>query len=501
MKAISKLVFVGLICFGTVPASLENAQPTQSIYEKIEMLTGTKGKFDKKEGVFKVSFPRSDLKVDAIGTRITPSMGLTVWAAFKVVGDHAMMMGDMVLLEEQVNPVMSIALENGLQVTALHNHFFWESPRIMFMHIGGSGDPEKLASAVGKVFAKIKEANGEGKDVPKVNIDPAKTSLDPPKISAILGYEGQLKDGVYKVTIGRTTSMDGHEMGGAMGVNTWAAFAGSDDQAIVDGDFATLESELQPVLKALRAAGINVVAIHNHMVGESPRIVFLHYWGMGSTTDLAKGLKIALDTQEISFAAGKASPITWDFERDRADNPPVGFSFGRTGEGRPGRWVVASDKGAFSGVHVLTQTDPDPTDYRFPVAVADAPILKDLRLSVRCKPVSGQVDQAAGLVFRYQDENNYYVTRANALEGNVRLYKVVNGQRQQFADWNGPVTAGVWHEYRVEAKADHLEVFWDGQKVISADDKTFQKAGLVGVWTKADSMTCFDDMSVESLES
>jgi len=152
-------------------------------------------------------------------------------------------------------------------------------------------------------------------------------------------------------------------------------------------------------------------------------------------------------------------------------------------------------------VHVLTQTDADPTDYRFPVAVADAPILKDLRLSVRCKPVSGQVDQAAGLVFRYQDENNYYVTRANALEGNVRLYKVVNGQRQQFADWNGPVTAGVWHEYRVEAKADHLEVFWDGQKVISADDKTFQKAGLVGVWTKADSMTCFDDMSVESLGS
>ncbi len=292
------LAFIGLICVGAVPPSLANTQPTESIYGKIETLTGAKGKLDEKEGVFKVSFPRSDLKVDSVGVKITPPMGLTVWAAFKIVGDHAMMMGDMVLLQDQVNPVMSIALENGLQVTALHNHFFWESPRIMFMHIGGSGDPEKLASAVGKVFAKIKEAKSEMNDLPKVNSDPAKTSLDPQKINTILGHEGQLKDGVYKVTIGRTTNMDGHEMGGAMGVNTWAAFAGSDDQAIVDGDFAMLESELQPVLKALRSNGISIVAIHNHMTMENPRIIFLHYWGVGSTAELAKGLRSALDTQK-----------------------------------------------------------------------------------------------------------------------------------------------------------------------------------------------------------
>jgi len=161
--------------------------------------------------------------------------------------------------------------------------------------------------------------------------------------------------------------------------------------------------------------------------------------------------------------------------------------------------VVISDKGAPSGAHVLAQMDADPTDYRFPVAVATVPRVQDLRLSARCKSVSGQVDQAAGLVFRYQDENNYYVTRANALEGNVRLYKVVNGRRQQFAGWNGPVTAGIWHEYRVEARGDHFEVFWDGQKVISADDKTLPKAGLVGVWTKADSVTHFDDLKVELL--
>jgi hypothetical protein len=162
------------------------------------------------------------------------------------------------------------------------------------MHIGGMGDEEKLATAVGKVFAKIKETAGGKGSVAKADIDPAKTSLDPAKIEAVLGLKGELANGVYKVTIGRTTKMSGHAVGKTMGVNTWAAFAGSDAQAIVDGDFAMLESELQGVLKALRAANIDVVALHQHMTGEQPRIMFLHYWGIGSTTDLANGLKAAL---------------------------------------------------------------------------------------------------------------------------------------------------------------------------------------------------------------
>jgi hypothetical protein len=189
---------------------------------------------------------------------------------------------------------MSVALDNGLEVTALHNHFFWDSPKVMFMHIGGMGDETKLATAVGKVFAKIKETAGGKGDVPKVDIDPAKTSLDPAKIEAVLGTKGELASGVYKVTIGRTTKMGGHAVGKTMGVNTWAAFAGSDAQAIVDGDFAMLESELQGVLKALRGANIDVVAIHQHMTGEQPRVMFLHYWGIGRTVDLATGLKAAL---------------------------------------------------------------------------------------------------------------------------------------------------------------------------------------------------------------
>src|SRR5712691_10197385 len=258
---------------------------------KIEQLTGVKGELNDKEGVFKVSVPRTDLAVTAAGVKMTPPMGLTSWAAFHQVGTQTMVMGDMVVLEDQVNPVMSAALTNGLEVTALHNHFFWDTPKVMFMHIGGMGPEETLAGAVGKVFATIKETSGGKGNVPHAELDPAKTSLEPKPIEEILGVKGQMANGVYKVTIGRTTKMHGHEVGNTMGVNTWAAFAGSDGMAMFYGDFVMVENELQPVLKALRGAKINVVAIHNHMTEESPRTVFLHYWGIGATEQLAKGVK------------------------------------------------------------------------------------------------------------------------------------------------------------------------------------------------------------------
>ena len=258
---------------------------------RIEDLTGAKGKLDEKEGVFKVTLPRGDIAPTAAGVKLTPPMGLTAWAAFQKAGKNAMVMGDMVCTEDQVNPAMSAALDNGLEVTAVHNHFFWDSPKVMFMHIGGTGSEEHLAAAVGKVFAALK-VKGE---VPTADIDPAKTTLDPAKIEAALGHKGELKDGVYKVTIGRKTKMHGRSVGNAMGVNTWAAFAGSDEQAVVDGDFAMMESELQDVLKALRGAGILIVAIHQHMTHETPRVMFLHYWGVGPTEKLAKGLAAALE--------------------------------------------------------------------------------------------------------------------------------------------------------------------------------------------------------------
>lgn len=270
---------------------------------RIEELTGAKGKMDEQEGAFKVSVPRGDLDVRAAGVRMTPPMGLTSWAAFKHVGQHTVVMGDMVLLEDQVNPVMSTALDNGLEVTALHNHFFWDTPKIMFMHIAGMGDEATLAASVGKVFAKIKETSGGKGETPQADIDPTKSSLDPAKIEAVLHEKGDFKDGVCKVVVGRTTRMHGGVMGSTMGVNTWAAFAGSDDRAVVDGDFAMLESEVQPVLKALRAAGVNIVALHQHMAGEVPRIIFLHYWGVGPTENLARGLRAALDKTVVKGVA------------------------------------------------------------------------------------------------------------------------------------------------------------------------------------------------------
>lgn len=293
---------------GLLPEALQAAQapPAAGLdIARIEALTGAKGALDEKEGVFKVSVPRADLAVTAAGVRITPPMGLTSWAAFTRAGDRTVVMGDLVLLEDQVNAVMSVAFEHGLEVTALHNHFFWDTPKVMFMHIGGVGDEAALAGAVGRVFAKISETAGGKGETPRAEIDPARTTLDPGKIEAVLGRKGSLGGGVYKLVIGRPARMHGHEMAGAMGVNTWAAFAGSDDRAVVDGDFATLESELQGVLKALRRAGIQIVAIHHHMTGEEPRILFLHYWGVGRTEDLAKGLRAALDQTRPDSAGAR----------------------------------------------------------------------------------------------------------------------------------------------------------------------------------------------------
>ncbi|MFL5307401.1 MAG: DUF1259 domain-containing protein [Polyangia bacterium] len=265
---------------------------------RIEQLTGVKGKLDAKAGVFKVSAPRSDLKVSVAGVHLTPPMGLTSWAAFTRAGAHTAVMGDIVLTEDQVNPVMSAALDHGLEVTALHNHFFWDTPKVMFMHIGGMGGEEDLARGVGAVLAAVQSTGGGKGVVPRADIDPAKSTLDPKKLDAAFagnGAPGDYKDGVYKVVIGRSAKMSGHAMGKAMGVNTWAALAGADDKAIIDGDFAMLESELQCVLKALRKGDINVVAIHQHMSGEAPRILFLHYWGVGKAADLAAAVVSALD--------------------------------------------------------------------------------------------------------------------------------------------------------------------------------------------------------------
>jgi hypothetical protein len=266
----------------------------------IEDIIGVKGTVNTEERVFKVSFPRTDVPVTVDGWSMKPFMGLTSWAAFrKGVEKESMVMGDLVLFEDEVNPVMSVALENGLSVTALHNHFFYDHPKVYFMHIGGDGSFQTFATAIRKTQEKIKEirtANPKPiKGFPGTPL-PAESSIDGKEIEKLLGHSGQANSGMFKVVIGRAATMPcGCEARKEMGVNTWAAFAGAPQNAFVDGDFAVLESELQEVLKALRAGGVNIVAIHHHMTDEKPRYLFLHYWGKGVSSDLAKVLKTALD--------------------------------------------------------------------------------------------------------------------------------------------------------------------------------------------------------------
>ncbi len=247
---------------------------------RIDQITGLKGKMNEKEGVYKITFPRSDVKVIVDGWTMPPFMGLGTWAA-----------------EDEVKAAMSAALDNGLNVTALHNHFFFDHPKVYFMHIEGEGTVEKLASAVKKVYdttQAIRGANAKPAESFSAAGQPSlpeRNSITAAPLNDIFDMQGEAKDGMVKFTIGRPAKMHGVTIDKDMGVNTWAAFAGSDDNAVVDGDFAVTEDELQPVLKSLLKDKINIVAIHQHMTHEEPRMMFFHYWGRGAAKDLAQAVK------------------------------------------------------------------------------------------------------------------------------------------------------------------------------------------------------------------
>lgn len=292
-SGVVSLLTVAVMLAGIFPAGAAGLDGA-----KIDQLTGLKGKLNEKEGVYRVTFPRADAKVAVDGWTMPPFMGLGTWAAF-TAGSHteAMVMGDTVLFEDEVNAAISTAFENGLSVTALHNHFLFDHPKVYFMHIEGQGTTEQLAGAVRKLYDKIKEiraANPQPKDSFNAAALPEKNSISAEPLNAIFGMNGETNNGMVKFTIGRPATMHGVKIDKDMGVNTWAAFGGADDNAVVDGDFAVTEDELQPALKALRAAGINLVAIHSHMTHENPRILFFHYWGRGKAKDLANAIKGAL---------------------------------------------------------------------------------------------------------------------------------------------------------------------------------------------------------------
>ena len=270
--------------------------------DRIQQITGLKGA--PAGDTFKVTAPRTDVPVLVDGRALPPFMGLASWAAFSSgVRAEAMVMGDNALFQDEVAPAMRAALEHGLTVTALHNHFFYDEPHVYFMHIGGEGSVETLAGGVRAMFDAVKAVRAAAPvpaksfGLPPLSAD---NKISPAPLETILGVKLQASGGMAKAVIGRSVTMEcGCVIGADSGVNTWAVFAGTDDSAVVDGDFAVVETELQPVLKSLTTGGINVVSIHHHMSGETPRILFLHYWGRGSATSLAEKLKAALALQKL----------------------------------------------------------------------------------------------------------------------------------------------------------------------------------------------------------
>ena len=302
LQSVKRTILILCACFVSfvIPAV---AQDVPADYQEILKSLDRKGDF--KAGVLKVNIPRNDLKMTIEGFATPTPFGFGGWIALTKATDGSdVMMGDLVLLQEEVNPVLSALLDNGIDVTALHNHFFWDDPHVYYMHVHGMGKAADLARRVKPGLDLIGHVKPEA-------ASPASTTgaaLDIAKLAKIAGHEGEQTGPVYKITVGRDDlgmKEHGAVINARMGLNTWAAFVGTQEDAAIAGDVAMLENEVTPVLKALRKNGLDVVAIHHHMTGDRPVVIFLHYWGRGPAEKLATGFKAALD--ELGKGSGDAS--------------------------------------------------------------------------------------------------------------------------------------------------------------------------------------------------
>ena len=284
-------LFVGVCLF--IAGAAAFAQEAPGDYQDVLKLLDRKGDF--KAGVLKVNIPRNDLKMTVQGFSTPTPFGFGGWIALTKAADGSdVMMGDLVLLQDEVNPVLSALLDNGIEVTALHNHFFWDEPHVFYMHVHGMGKAADLARRVKPGLDLI----GHLKPEVAAPASSGGTPLDTAKLAKIAGHAGEQSGAVYRITVGRDDlemKEHGAVINARMGLNTWAAFVGTQEDAAVAGDVAMLENEVMPVLKALRKNGLGVVAIHHHMTEERPVVIFLHYWGRGPAEQLANGFKAALD--------------------------------------------------------------------------------------------------------------------------------------------------------------------------------------------------------------
>ena len=300
MKPVLKLdkkLFITLLVFSlTIYFHSAIAQANAVDTATIEKVMGLKGKSN--NGEYKITVPQNDLSIEVDGFKIIPAMGLGTWIAFTPSKDGTMIMGDIILTETDLKPVQQEVIKQGLTISAIHNHFVRNRPNIMYMHIGGSGSVEIMAQKAKAILDKVKEVRGGDPAKGTASSDAVTNTIDIKGLDAIIGYKGEMNKGVYKYTIGRPDvklTEHGAPVSTFLGFNTWAAFQGTPDHAAVAGDFTMLEDEVAPVIKALVENGIEVVAVHNHMTHEQPRIFFLHYWGVGNADQLAKGLRAALD--------------------------------------------------------------------------------------------------------------------------------------------------------------------------------------------------------------
>ena len=293
-SVLASAVFLALSVTG--PAA--DAQDIPAEYQQVLTTLAKQGDF--KDNVLKVNIPRNDVRVTVAGVSTPTPFGFGGWVALTKASDGSqVLMGDLVLLQDEVNPVMSALLQSGFDVTALHNHFFWDDPRMFYMHVHGHGSAADLARRLKPAVDLIGSSSGASvpSPAPAPATSAAGSNLDTAKLAQIVGQPGEQSGAVYKITIGRsdlTVTEMGATINARMGLNTWAAFIGTNEKAAIAGDVAMLETEVTPVLQALRQHGLDVVAIHHHMTNERPTIIFLHYWGTGPADQLATGFKAAL---------------------------------------------------------------------------------------------------------------------------------------------------------------------------------------------------------------